>query len=335
MKINAKLYDGKSSKEHLVVVEFTNDKRLLIKEFGINEPLDNIKISTRLGNTDRVIELKDGIRIKSQENDKIDEILNSLKITKSSIHHLERSWKFALFSIATIVIFITFMLTYGADYSANFLANRLPQSTLDNASKATLKQLDKSLLHKSNLSNDRKVQILKLFNKLTNNDKHYKLHFRSSPKMGPNAFMLPSGDIVLLDELVFLDKDPNLYGVLGVLAHEKGHYIYKHGLKSIIKGTIATAFIAYITGDVSSIITILPTALVSTKYSREFEVQADKYAMSELRRLHIPPKYLANMFKSIQEYSKKRAKKESNIAKFNWLSSHPSTKDRIDFFNKE
>ncbi len=147
--------------------------------------------------------------------------------------------------------------------------------------------------------------------------------------------MLPSGDIVLLDELVFLDKDPNLYGVLGVLAHEKGHYIHKHGLKSIIKGTIATATISYFAGDISSVVTLAPTALISSKYSRENETQADQYAMSELKRLHIPPKHLADMFRSIENYSKKRVG-SSGIAALNWLSTHPATKSRIAYFdNKE
>ena len=335
MQINAKLYDGNSSKEHSVVVEFTEDKRLRVDAFGIDEPLDRVKIASRLGNTARVIELENGVRIKSDDNDSIDRILNQLDISKSPIHKLESSWKFALFSLAAIAAFIIFMLTAGADYTANFLANRLPQSTLDSASKTTLAQLDKSYLHKSNLSSDRKVQILKLFKKLTNGNKHYHLHFRSSPKMGPNAFMLPSGDVVLLDELVFLDKDPNLYGVLGVLAHEKGHYIYKHGLKSIIKGTIATATISYFTGDISSVVTLAPTVLINSKYSRENETQADQYAMSELKRLHIPPKYLANMFRSIENYSKKRGS-SSSIASLNWLSTHPATKSRIAYFdNKE
>ena len=335
MKILAKLYDGVSSKEHIVEIEFTNNKRVVIKEFGIDEPIERVKIATRLGNTPRVIEFSNGIRCKSDDNDKIDEILERLGVNSAPIHKLEKSWKLAVISVVAIAAFIVFMLTAGASYTAEFLANRLPESTLDSASEITLKQLDKRYLHKSNLSNDRKVQIIKLFKKLTNNDPRYKLHFRSSPLMGPNAFALPSGDIVLLDELVFLDKDKNLYGVLGVLAHEKAHYVYKHGLKGLIKGTIATAVIGYFTGDVSFIVTTLPTALVTSKYSREYETQADKYAKAELKRLNISSKPLANIFIEMEKYYNKKYGKDNKESALDWFSTHPVTEERIKYFNQE
>jgi len=336
MIVMAKLYDGISSKEHIVQIEFTNDKRVVIKSFNINEPIEDVKISTRLGNTPRLIEFKNGIRCKCDDNDKIDEILQTLKLKNAPIYKLESSWKLAVASVVAIAIFIIFMLTAGAGYTAEFLADRLPQNILDKASHITLEQLDKSYLHKSNLSNEKKAQIIKLFRKLTNDDKHYKLHFRSSPAIGPNAFALPSGDIVLLDELVFLDKDKNLYGILGVLAHEKGHYVYKHGLKSIIKGTIATSVISYFTGDISFIVTTLPTALITSKYSREFETQADRYAKSELKRLKISSKPLAKLFIDMEKYfNKKYGSKNDKSSALDWFSTHPVTKDRIKYFNKD
>ena len=331
MKIKAKLYDGYTSKEHSVEIEFTKDKRLKIASHNIDLPLNEVIIKSRLGNTPRLIELPNGIRCKSSQNDEIDKILDNLNIKNSPIHKLERSWKLALGSLIAIAIFIFFMLTIGADTTANFLANKLPQNMLNSASKETLKQLDKQYLHKSNLSNERKAQIIKLFKKLTNNDKHYRLHFRSSPKMGPNAFALPSGDIVLIDELVFLDKDPNLYGVLGVLAHEKGHYVYKHSLKGLIKGTIVTALVSYFTGDISFVVTTLPTALITTKYSRDYETQADTYAKSELKRLNISTKPLADLFIEMEKYYIKKYGKSSAPS---WLSTHPITSKRIEFFRK-
>ena len=335
MRVRAKLYDGITSKEHSVEIEFSKDKRVIVDSFNINEPIKDVKIATRLGNTPRLIEFSSGIRCKSDENDKIDKILEELNISVAPIHKLEKSWKLAVTSVVLIAAFIVFMLTAGAGYSAEFLANKLPQKTLDKASKITLKELDKRYLHKSNLSNEKKVKVLKLFKKLTNSDRHYKLHFRSSPKMGPNAFALPSGDVVILDELIFLDKDPNLYGVLGVLAHEKGHYVYKHGLKGLIKGTIATAVVSYFTGDISFIVTTLPTALITSKYSRDYETQADKYAKSELKRLHISSKPLAKLFVDMESYYAKKYKEDNKTSALDWLSSHPVTKKRIEYFNQD
>jgi len=334
MLIDAKFYDGISSKEHNVTVEFTNDKRLKIDAFNIDLPLKDIKISSRLGSTPRVLYLPNGQRLKSEENDKIDKILKSLDISHSKVHKLERSWKAAIASVLLIASFVIFMLTAGADYSAKFLAKVLPEDSLDYASKQALKQLDKSMLHKSNLSKEKKQKILALFNKLTNKDPRYRLYFRSSPQIGANAFALPSGDVVLLDELVFLDKDKELRGVLGVLAHEKGHVVYKHGLQSIIKGAVATTLIGYITGDISYLATTLPTVAITSKYSREFETQADYYAKKELNRLGISSKPLAKLFINLEDFYNKKHK-DNNISYLDWLSTHPVTKKRIEYFMKD
>ena len=332
MEIRAKMYDGTSSKEHSVIIEFTKDKRLIIASHNIDVPLESVKISSRLGSTPRVIHLPNGERCKSDENDKIDEILDSLNIKRSKVHKLERSWKLAIASVVLIASFVAFMLTGGANYSAEVLAKVLPQNTLDYASRRALAQLDKHYLHKSNLSAEKKAKILAMFQKLTDKDKRYKLHFRSSPQMGANAFALPSGDVVLLDELVFLDKDKELRGVLGVLAHEKGHVVYKHGLKGIIKGAVATTVVGYITGDLSFIATTLPTILVTSSYSREFESQADQYAKSELKRLGISSKPLAKLFINLEDFYNKKHKENNSTKYLDWMSSHPATKDRVKFF---
>ena len=329
------MYDGTSSKEHNVIIEFTKDKRLIIASHDIDVPLESVKISSRLGSTPRVIHLPNGERCKSEENDKIDEILDSLNIKRSKVHKLEQSWKLAIASVVLIASFVAFMLTGGADYSAEFLAKILPQNTLDYASHRALAQLDKHYLHKSNLTAEKKAKILAMFEKLTNKDKRYKLHFRSSPKMGANAFALPSGDVVLLDELVFLDKDRELRGVLGVLAHEKGHVVYKHGLKGIIKGAVATTVVGYVTGDLSFIATTLPTLLVTSSYSREFESQADQYAKSELKRMKVSSKPLAKLFINLENAEKKKHKESNSTQYLDWMSSHPATEDRIKFFMQD
>ncbi len=335
MKITAQLFDGKSSKEYLVTIEFTADRRVKIESHGIDVPLEKVEISTPLGNTPRLLKFPNGIRCKSDENDAIDAILQKFDIKESLIHKLERSWKSALASIAIIAAVTLFMLTIGADSTARFLAKKLPEHTLDKASKNTLHMLDKSYLHKSNLSAAKKEKIRLLFQKLAGNDKRYHLYFRSSPRMGPNAFALPNGDIVIIDSIVYLDKDPNLYGLLGVLAHEKGHVVYKHGLQGLIKGAIVGAVVGYISGDLSYITTALPTMILTSKYSRQFESQADAYAKSELHKMGISTKPLAKLFMNLEKYTHKKEKGKENEDNFQWLSEHPVTSKRIDFFMKD
>jgi len=109
MQIEAKFYDGVSSKEHNVVIEFTNDKRCKIASHNIDLPLSTITIKNRLGNTPRIIELPNGARCKVANNDKLDKILKELGVKQSPIHKIERSWKLAIGSIVLIAAFVVFM----------------------------------------------------------------------------------------------------------------------------------------------------------------------------------------------------------------------------------
>ena len=334
MKINAKLYDGTSSKEQSVVVEFSTNKHLIIESHNIDIPLSSVKISSRLGNTPRVINLPNGMRCKSSQNDTIDAILKELNYKTSFISKLERSWKVSLGAVALIGAIVIFSVTIGADSVASYIASKLPQTTLQSASKHTLAMLDKNYLHKSNLSEKKKEQIRALFKKLVGNDKHYHLHFRSSPQMGPNAFALPNGDVVVIDSIVYLDKDPHLYGLLGVLAHEKGHVVYKHGLKGLIKGAIGGSIVGYISGDLSIITSALPTMILTSKYSREFETQADHYAKMQMHKMGLSTVPLAKLFINLEKFIHKKDKNSSSQNGFGWLASHPVTSKRIEYFLK-
>jgi len=342
MEITALYFDGQHSKIHTVTMIFTADQRLLIPEHAIDLPISEITIRNRLGNTPRIIELPDGARCKVPDNDQLDTILNHLAIKQGSIHRWERSWKLALGSIALIAVFIVFMLTAGADYSAALIARIIPDGTLDGVSRTTLAQLDKHYLHPSKLSETKKQHILKLFDTLTQGESRYQLHFRSSPELGPNAFALPSGDIVLLDELVLLDTQKDLHGLLGVLAHEKGHIVYRHTLKAAIKGTVAAAIIGYFTGDATFIASTLPTLMISAQYSRTFEREADLYAKRELDRLQISSRPLADLFAKLDRNAAvtQTEHNHSHSAKTrfrlpDWISTHPPTKERIDFFMQD
>ncbi len=332
MEIEAKYYDGVSSKEHIVTLNFTKDK-IKIKELNKICPLKDIKITPSLCNTPAVIYFKNGAKAKIEDSQKFETIFKEIGKKRGFVSKLERSNKFVIFSIITIITIVVFFLTIGADSSANFLAKILPQNSLDYISKRAFKEVDKKYLHPSNLSKEKQEEIREIFAKITNNNPRYKLHFRSAPKLGPNAFALPSGDIVIFDTLVLLDRDKNLRGVAGVLAHEKAHVVYQHALKGAIKASVAMAIVSYVSGDFSFIVSALPALLITTGYTRAYEKEADNYAKKELKKLNISTKPLANLFKEMDIYMKKRDK-DSNITIPSWFSTHPDTKNRVEFFSK-
>ena len=331
MLIDALLYDGKTSKEHKVTMDFTFGRRVKIASHNIDVALDEVIIESRLGNTPRVISFPEGIRCKSEENDKLDQVLLDFNLNKSKTYRIESSVSLTIASVLLTIGFVWFMLTGGANYSANFLANVLPQSSLDKVSRITLEQLEENFLEKSKLSENQERVIQEHFDKLTQGDSRYKLHFRSSPEMGPNAFALPSGDIVLTDQLVALSRDNDFRDILGVLAHEKGHVIEKHSLRMAIKTGIASVIIGYVTGDISVIATTIPTILVNSSYSRDFEREADAHAIKEMEKLGVSTTYMANLFEAL---AKKSGESNSSSSIGNLMASHPLTSERIMYLKK-
>ncbi len=328
MLVDAVLYDGKSSKEHEVTLDFTFGRRVKIASHGIDVALEEIEISSRLGNTPRVLEFPDGIRCKSRDNDKIDQILLDFNIKKSKVHKIESSWALSLGAVVVTVAFVVFMLTSGANYTANFIATILPQNTLDKVSHMTMEHLEKDYLYPTRLTEDQQKQMRKSFALLSQGEERYRLHLRSSNRIGPNAFALPSGDIVLTDQLVALSRDKEYRDILGVLAHEKGHVVHQHALRMAIKTGMAGVIIGYITGDISILATGIPTILINSSYSRDFEREADAYAVKELQDMNVSTLYMAQLFEALDE----EHGEDGNATTMAFFSSHPLTQERIKYF---
>ena len=157
---------------------------------------------------------------------------------------------------------------------------------------------------------------------------------RTSGKIGPNAFALPGGAIVLTDGLVDLAR--NDAQVSAVLAHEIGHVRHRHGLRQALQAAGLAALITALAGDAVSITSLavtLPTLLLQNGYSREFEDEADSYAFQRLREIGLSPKDFAEIIARLEEFrSKDAGATRSNTGERNmdYLSTHPATARRIE-----
>jgi Zn-dependent protease with chaperone function len=96
-----------------------------------------------------------------------------------------------------------------------------------------------------------------------------------------------------------------------------------------IKTGVAGVLIGYITGDVSVIATAIPTVLINSSYSRDFEREADEHAVKELKEMNVSTKYVAELFEAL---AKDHEEEENNNSLLGMLASHPLTSERIDYF---
>jgi Zn-dependent protease with chaperone function len=113
---------------------------------------------------------------------------------------------------------------------------------------------------------------------------------------------------------------------LAVAAHEIGHEEHRHVLRSVLQSSAVVLIGAYFTGDVSSASTLVvavPTFLLDSHYSRDFEAEADSYAFASLAKHGISPGRFAEVMQAMQ-------KADPHIRhEVGYLSTHPPTVDRI------
>ncbi len=162
----------------------------------------------------------------------------------------------------------------------------------------------------------------------------YALRFHAS-RIGPNAFALPGGTIVVTDELLQLMQGHD-EAVLGVLAHELGHVRARHGMRMLVQVSLIGAATSVALGDFSSVLAGVPALLGQMAYSRDAEREADAESVRLLRAAGLSPAVMVEFFERARawrqspEGRKHGADADLGIA----FSSHPADAERIAFFRE-
>jgi Zn-dependent protease with chaperone function len=154
----------------------------------------------------------------------------------------------------------------------------------------------------------------------------YTLRFHAATRdLGPNAFALPGGDIVITDELVALlaGHDDTL---LGVMAHELGHVQHRHGMHALAQFTLLSTATSIALGDFSSVLAVLPAWLAQMGYSRDAEREADAVAVRLLQASGRSPAVMVVLFERLAE--RPDAEEGPPLA----LASHPADEERKRYF---
>lgn len=313
-----------------------DDGSIVISGEGISKIclLSDVSFSPRLGNIPRVMTLSDNASCHVLDNDLIDVFLKTHKndVASSIIHLLESRLVYVLAAVLFTVFFSWAMFVYGIPSLAKQIAFNLPVEVDRALGQGTLETLDKVIFTDAVLAVATQQRLTSRFEKMKlgiEGAQDYKLLFRHGNKIGANAFALPSGIIVVTDELVELaDNDE----VVAVLAHEIGHLAYRHSVRMVLQDSAIAVLISTITGDpfsTSSLVVALPTLLANASYSREFEIEADDYAYQYLKQNNIP---LSTFAAALEKITKAEKGEESEPGIESYLSSHPATGDRTRRF---
>ena len=288
---------------------------------------DALRISPRLGNTPRKLTLPQGREFETLDNDTVDALMAERGPKAHGwLHWLENRLGLVAAAAALVLVCGGLFVVYGVPAVAREAAFAVGPEWNARVGKGTLELLDQTF-EESELPEDRRAELSAQFDRVVEraSDEHqYTLLFRGGGIIGANAFALPSGTIVLTDELVALaDSDEEL---ISVLAHEVGHVVHRHGLRQTIQSSMLAVTLVLLTGDLSSasaFVAALPTALAESSFSREFEREADDYAIEYLQAEGIDPNHFARMLARLEDQA-------GEGFELSFLATHPTTKERID-----
>jgi Zn-dependent protease with chaperone function len=329
-------YDGVSSRVFHVFFSIEGGS-CLINGGGINKrmPLSDIMISEQLDKAHRIVRFRDGSSCELPDSGPLGALLDASDLKDTFANKLQRSWKWVAASLLMLAVIFAAGYKWGAPYAADKLAYRIPYNVMEAISRQALSTIDEKVLKPSKLSAERQAHLQARFSAVV--FPHIrriplKVEFRDGQGLGPNAFALPDGTIIFFDQLVNLASSDD--ELVAVYAHEAGHVAYRHGLRQMIQSSIVALALAAYFGDASSLAGALTGFVLQAKYSRDFERDADRYAANALKANNLQPQLLASFLKKLEDEHAKRAGGKSGNKDLDYLSSHPSTEERMKDIEK-
>jgi len=328
-------YDGVVSKPHhaqLMAIDASN--------FMVQYQCDGQKITQlfsrqqmqfigALADKHPVIELSNDARIEFLQHEVPEWLSLKQQRLQQKIWKLERTPGLIISSVVLVISVMVAVLKWGIPMASHFIAYQLPENSLkqlgDQAEVIVIQATDQSKLPIAQQQQIRDQYLAQIAQ-----GRPAKLLFRDGEDLGANALALPNNTIIVTDELVEMAHSDQ--EVLGVLAHEQGHLIKRHSLQQAISSLGFSVLYIAMTGDSSDLFTTIPVALTGAGYSRQFEKEADLYALNLMQQQQIEVAHYANFLTRLSESTE-----EQTTAPFSLLSifsSHPSTAERIEMVHQ-
>ena len=357
--ISVVFYDGVVSKPHqaqlsavdmnLILFSYRDQNYLCKKTFK----LEQMNFIGALGKKCPVIELNNDARIEFQTIDIPEWVPIPQKEFQQKIWKLERTPALILFSVVFVVALGFSTLKWGIPFASKVVAFQLPANTLQNIGQKAEDYIVNDWTGPSKLVQGQQAQIKQEYLSKIAEGRPAKIIFRDGGRIGANALALPNNTIIVTDQLVEMAHSDQ--EILGVLAHEQGHLVERHSLQQALSSLGFSILLVAVTGDSGDLMTSLPVAILGAKYSRQFEQQADLYALKLMDKKHIEVSHFANFLQRMEDEelaaeqkSDQKAGKTANkdqqaastaqatsqdhsniVTVLEALSSHPATAERV------
>ncbi|KFN50217.1 M48 family metallopeptidase [Arenimonas composti] len=326
-------FDGRSSRPQPVRLSQPAPGRLRLAAHAQTHEFDvrQLELSPRLGRMERILTVPGQGQVHLDDSPLLDDWLPRRDRVERWAHWLEGRRLVALASGLLTAVGAVLFFTIGLPWMAVRVAPLIPPAVERQIGDHALAIVDLQL-RPSRLPAERRAALQDRFAELVAGlprEADYRLDFRYAAAIGPNAFALPGGQILMTDQLVELaERDEEL---LAVLAHEAGHHEHRHGLRGALEDSAVLVVIGFMFGDVSgagSLSVSVPTLLLQTGFSRDHETEADTFAFVRLRDVGISPEHFATIMERMADHHAP-GRKGDGEGPMGYLSTHPPTPARI------
>ncbi|SRR5471030_150751 len=247
------------------------------------------------------------------------------------IHRMESHKRGVIATLLATCLLIVFYVYGLLPWASNAIALRIPTSVEQSLGRHTMTLLQASDFKETALSAARQQQVDMLFRQVLPESLRgartpVTLKLMDVPDVA-NAFMLTDGTLVLTDKLVTLA--PGDDALAAVMLHEIAHHVYRHPMRMLVRSSLVSLSLLWMTGDVSGVgDTLLQAASLANElqFSRGMEQDADDWAIAEMKRQERSLTQMADIFRLLIAESKD----EQGSGLPDWLSTHPAMQSRIE-----
>jgi Zn-dependent protease with chaperone function len=230
-------------------------------------------------------------------------------------------------AVAGSILVVVLGLWFGVDLLVELAVSRIPVEWEQKLGESAYRDF---LTHQEVMKEGSAVTALgemtqRLTEQIPNNPYKFKVTVVKSDVV--NAFALPGGYVVVFTGL--MKKAESGEEVAGVLSHELNHVLERHGLERIVKSLGLMTVVAIVLGDQQGLVGMmkqLGVELLTLKFGREQETEADLTGLQLLQRAKIDPSGMIRFFERLSEKDEGRVE---------WLSTHPMSTARAERLKKE
>jgi Zn-dependent protease with chaperone function len=331
--LGAQYFDGVSARPRPAEVS-VEDRELRIRADGEAErriPLKKVQWPERQVHGARVAHLPDGGALHFADAARFDGWRRQHAVGESWVVGMQQSWRWTAIGAVLLLVMCAALYEWGLPLGARAALVFVPPDVDEEIGSAALDSIRKDgWIQPSELPAAQQQSLRQAWARASAQygqpGMEIDLHFQKS-KMGPNAFALPSGDVVLTDEMVKL-VDGREDILIGVLAHEAAHVRHRHTMRLLAQATLLGIATSVAFGDFSGVLAAAPALLGHLGYSRDLEREADQESIALLKANGISPEVMATMFERLQEFQRSKKMPSLPIA----LGSHPPDEERIARF---